>query len=146
MALTDIYAKKGVWDKAESALTKMAQSSRLKHQDFQILSHFFEDRGRFEEAGKALLDSGNAAPAEDVGPLMNLEAYYVRRKAYDKALETMQKAAAIKKDDLNIQAGIAQLHLDLRQFEEAEATGNGILEKDQGHVATNLLKGRLYLS
>ncbi|MCD6298402.1 MAG: tetratricopeptide repeat protein, partial [Deltaproteobacteria bacterium] len=97
------------------------------------------------QAEKTYLKAVDSAPDEDVGALMNLGAYYDRRKSYDKALEAMNRALEIRKDDLNILVSMAQLHFDFRKMKEAEATIDKVLEKDKGHVGANFLKGRLYL-
>ncbi|UCF56016.1 MAG: tetratricopeptide repeat protein, partial [Deltaproteobacteria bacterium] len=99
----------------------------------------------WDDAEKTYLDAVDASPEEDVGPLLNLGSYYARRKSYDKALESLQGAAEIRKDDPNILVLIAQLHFDFKKLEDAEITVDKVLEKDKGHVNANFLKGRLYL-
>ncbi len=91
------------------------------------------------------LEAVQSAPEEDIVPLFNLAGYYARRKSYPQALETLEKAAAIKKDDPNILVSIAQLHFDFQKIAEAETSVDKALEKDGGHVAANFLKGRILL-
>ena len=143
--LSRLYATMGQMNKAESALKKMIQASGARYQNLQVLARFYETTRKWGQAEKTYLESVNSAPEEDVEPLMNLGGYYTRRKLYDKALEAMQWAAAVKEDDSNILVSIAQLHLDFKQMKDAEATVDKILAKDRGHVSANLLKGRLYL-
>jgi tetratricopeptide (TPR) repeat protein len=63
------------------------------HLSLARLLHLISDLNKSE---KAYLEAVNSAPEEDVVPLKNLGGYYARRKLYDKALEAMEKAAAIK--------------------------------------------------
>ena len=91
------------------------------------------------------MEAADSSTMEDTMPLMNLGAYYARRKSYDQALEAMQRAAEIKQDDLNILVSIAQLHFEFKKLKEAEDTIDKVLEKDNGHLSANFLKGRLYL-
>jgi tetratricopeptide (TPR) repeat protein len=57
----------------------------------------------------------------------------------------MQRAAEIKQDDLNVLVSIAQLHFEFKKLKEAEDAIDKVLEKDNGHLSANFLKGRLYL-
>jgi tetratricopeptide (TPR) repeat protein len=145
LELSRLYGKTGRWDKAEAELKKMIQASESNYQDLHVLAVFYESRKRWHEAEKTYLEAVDASPREDVMSLIQLAGYYARRKSYDKALDSLNKAAEVKKDDLNIQVTIAQLHFDFNKFEEAENTVDKVLEKDQGHVSANFLKGRLYL-
>jgi tetratricopeptide (TPR) repeat protein len=40
---------------------------------------------------------------------------------------------------------IAQLHFEFKKLKEAEDTIDKVLEKDNGHLSANFLKGRLYM-
>lgn len=141
--LSRLYGTKGEWDKAESELKKMIRASGSSYRNLYVLARFYESRKKWDLAEKTYLEAVESTPKEDVSPLMNLGAYYGRRDSYDQALEAMEKASAAKEDDLNILAAIAQLHFDFKKTEEAESVVDKILEKDQGHVNANFLKGRL---
>lgn len=143
--LSHIYASRGQLDKAEEELNKMIKATGSTPRNLSTLALFYESTKKFDEAEKTYLQAVDAALKEDTGPLMNLSAYYARTKAYDKALAAVQKAAEIKKDDLNIQVSMAEIQLDSNQLKNAESTVDKVLEKDKGHVAGNLLRGRLYL-
>ena len=143
--LSRLHAKNGKWNKAESVLKDMVHASGSHPQDLDILAHFYESRGNLDQAERIYLQAVESADKGDVSPLMNFGAYYARRKSYDKALEVMQEAAEIKKDDLNILLSIAQLHFDFKQMEDAVAVVDRVLEKDSQHPEANFLKGRLAL-
>jgi tetratricopeptide (TPR) repeat protein len=143
--LSRLYARRGEWDKAETVLKEMIQASASKSQDLQILARFYESQKRWDQTEKTYLEAVDASPPGDVTALLNLGGYYARRQSYDKALEAVQKAAEIKEDDPNILVSIAHLHFDFKKFEDAEATVNEVLAKDNGNVSANYLKGRLYL-
>jgi tetratricopeptide (TPR) repeat protein len=143
--LAQLYGKKGEREKAETVLKKMIQALGAKHQNFYILASFYESIGQWDRAEKTYIEAVHHGPQEHITPLMNLGGYYARRNFYEKALETMQKAATINKNDLNIMTGIAQLHFDFKYTKDSEATVDKILEKDEGHLAANLLKGRILL-
>jgi tetratricopeptide (TPR) repeat protein len=144
--LSQLYGNKGTWDKAESQLKKMIQASKSRHRDLQVLARFYESRKQWKNAEKSFLEAVDVSPKEDVAALVNLGGYFARRGFYDKALQAMQKAEKIKKDDLNILGVIAQLHFDFNKLEDAENTVAQILERDKGHVNANFLKGRLCLT
>lgn len=143
--LARIYGKKGEWEKTESTLKDMIHGSGSTYQNFFTLAGFYESTGKLDQAEKTYLKAVTYAPEGEGAPLMNLGGYYARRNSYKKALEAMQKAAAIAKDDLNILASIAQLHFDFKKIEDAESTVDKVLEKKQEHLGANLLKGRLYV-
>jgi tetratricopeptide (TPR) repeat protein len=144
--LSRIYASKGIWDRAEEELKKMIESSGASYHNLTVLALFYESAKKYDLAEKTYLQAVEAAPKQDVTPLMNLGAYYARMKSSEKALDALQKAAEIKPEDLNIQVSLAQLHLDFNQTKEAEATVDKVLSKEKGNVGANFLKGRLCLA
>ncbi len=144
--LSGIYANRGEWDKAETELKRMLEASTSKHEALGLLAFFYETRGNRDQAEKTYLAMVDSAPEGEVAPLMNLAGYYARQQSYEKALEAMEKAAAIQKDNLDVPVSMAQLHLDFQKTSEAEALVDAVLVKDKGHVGANLLKGRLDLA
>lgn len=145
ISLSGIYARTGEWDKAETTLKEMLDSSDSRYQDLYYLATFYEGRSMLDEAENAYQEAVASAPSDDISPLMNLGGYYARRKSYDKALEAFNKAAEIKKDDLNIMASLAQLYFDFGKIDESEAVVDKILEEDKGNLSAVFLKGRLFL-
>jgi tetratricopeptide (TPR) repeat protein len=143
--LSRLYARKGELEKAEEELKKLIDASGPNYQNLYALALFYESTKRPEEAEKTYLQAAESASEGEVAPFMSLGAFYARQKSYDKALEAMNKALSVKKDDLNVQLAIAQLHFDFKKMEQAEAVVDRILEKDQGHIGANFLKGRLFL-
>jgi tetratricopeptide (TPR) repeat protein len=143
--LAQLYQKKGEQAKAESVLKKMIQALGAKHQDLHMLARFYESTEQWNQAEKTYIAAVHHGPQEQSTPLMNLGGYYARTNSYEKALETMQKAATINKDDLNIMTGIAQLHFDFKHTKDAESAVDKVLEKDGGYLPANLLKGRIYM-
>ena len=143
--LSHIYASKGQLDKAEEELNKMVKTTGSTPRNLTTMALFYESTRKFEQAEEMYLKAVEAAPREDTGPLTTLSSYYARRKEYDKALAAILKAAEVKKNDLNIQISMAEILLDSNQLKDAESTVDKVLEKDKGHVAASLLKGRLYL-
>jgi tetratricopeptide (TPR) repeat protein len=143
--LSRLYGSQGLWEKAESQLKEMVDASESKHQDFLILAQFYESRESWAKAERTFLNAVDASPKEDVTALVHLGRYYARRRSYDKALESLEKAAEIRENDLDISATIAQVYFDSGKFEDAEAIVDGVLEKDKGHVNANYLKGQLHL-
>ncbi|MBW2646405.1 MAG: tetratricopeptide repeat protein [Deltaproteobacteria bacterium] len=143
--LAQLYEKKGEREKAETVLKKMIQALGAKHQNFYILASFYESTGQWDQAEKTYIEAMHHGPRKHITPLMNLGGYYARRNSYKKALETMQKAATINKDDLNIMTGIAQLHFDFKHTKDAESAVDQVLAKDGGYLPANLLKGRIYM-
>jgi tetratricopeptide (TPR) repeat protein len=133
--LSRIYANRGQLDQAEEELKK----------NLLVLALFYESAKRQDQAEKTYLQAVEAAPKDDITSLMNLSAYYARMKSYDKALAAVQKAAEIRKDDLNLLVNMAELQLDFNHVEEAEAAVDRVLAKDKGHVGANLLKGRIFV-
>ncbi len=144
--LSRIYAGKGDLDKAEAELKKMIQAAGSSYETLHVLALFYESTKKFELAESTYLKAVEAAPQGDVTPLMNLAGYYARMKSYDRALDAMQKAAEIKKDDLNVLVNMAELQFDFGKVKEAEATVDKVLEKEKGQVDANLLKGRILLT
>jgi len=144
--LSRIYAGKGEWDKAEAELKRMIQTSGSTYETLHVLALFYESTKKFELAEQTYLKAVEAAPQGDVMPLMNLAAYYARMKSYDRAMEAIQKAEEIKKDDPNVLVNMAELQFDFNKIKEAEATVDRVLEKEKGHVGANLLKGRILLT
>jgi tetratricopeptide (TPR) repeat protein len=124
----------------------MLEASGSSYQNLSVVALFYESAKKYDLAEKTYLQAVEAAPKEDVAPLMNLGAYYARTKSYEKALEAMQKAKERKPDDLNVQVNIAQLQFDFNQLKDAEATVDKVLEKEKGNVGGNYLKGRLLLA
>ena len=119
IALAQIYSSQKKWDEAEAELKEMINASGSVYRNRYVLARFYENRKKWELAEKLYVEIADSASEKDVAPLTNLGGYYIRRKSYDKALEAMQKAAAIKKDDLNILVGIAQIYLESKQIENA---------------------------
>ncbi len=145
MELTRLYGKKGDWNKVESVLKDMVQAPGRKYKKLHDLARFYESRQKWDQAEKTYKEAAATAPVEDITALMNLGSYYVRRKSYDNALEAMQKASGIKKDDLSILMKIAQLYFDYKKINDAEVLVDKVLEKFKEQVEANFLKGKLYL-
>lgn len=144
--LSRIYGSRGEWEKAEKELLLMAESIESKYQGVNVLASFYESRNRLDDAEKQYLKAVELAPAQDIAPLINLGAFYARQRSYEKALDAMQKASAIKNDDTNILMNIAALHFDFAKLDASEAVIDSILAKDKGHIGANFLKARLYLA
>jgi tetratricopeptide (TPR) repeat protein len=123
----------------------MIESSGSNSQNLYTLARFYESQQKWDLAEKIYLQIIDSSSQEEIVPLMNLGAYYNRRNNYDKALEAMEKARAVKTDDLTVLMSIAQLHFDHRHMDESEEIVDKTLEKDVGHIWANFLKGRLYL-
>jgi tetratricopeptide (TPR) repeat protein len=146
VGLVQLYRQNGQMDKAESELKEMVRTSGNNYQNLLLLASFYEGTKNWEKAEATLLEAVDAGNNEDEAtPLMILGQYYARRGVYDKALETMSKAAAVKKNNLDVLVSIARLHFDFKKMKEAEAAVDKVLERDKGHVTANYLKGRLYL-
>lgn len=144
--LANVFSLEGQGKKAEAELRKMLSVSETKYLDLPILGRFYEHERKWKEAQKAYVQAVKLAPGDAaVVPLMNLGAFYARRKDYPHALETFEKAAAIKKDNLDIQIAIAQLDFDFKKMDAAQVVVDRILVKDKGNLAANFLKGRLNL-
>lgn len=144
--LSRIYGSRGEWEKAEKELLSMVEGVESKYQGINVLANFYESRNRLDDAEKQYLKAVELAPAEDIAPLINLGGFYARQKSYEKALDAMQKASAIKNDDTNILMNIAALHFDFAKLDAAEAVTDSILAKDKGHIGANFLKARLFLA
>jgi len=144
--LSRLYATKGETEKAEETLKRMIEAGGEDYRNFQILALFYESTGRWDDAEKTHLLCVDSSAKEDIGPLMGLGSFYARRNSYEKALRAMSRAMEIGKEDLDVMSSIAQLHFEFKRFEEAAATADKVLEKDKGHLATNFLKGRLFLA
>ena len=142
--LARIYGIRGEWEKAEAAFKKMIEATGESYQSLLLLARFYESRGVWEQAEENYKKAVSGAPREDVVPLMNLASYYGRRKSYDKALEQIEKAAEIRKNDLNILVSKAQLQFDFRKIKEAEGTLNKVLEKDPKNLAGLIALGTVY--
>jgi tetratricopeptide (TPR) repeat protein len=145
IALSRIYGSKGDWNKAEETLKNMLNASDSKYQDLYYLAVFYESQSKWDEAEKTYQEAVASSPSDDIASLMNLGGYYARRKLYDKSLETLNKAAAIKKDDLNVMLSIAQLHFDFDKIKESDAVLDNVLLKDKGNLSAVFLKGRIFL-
>jgi Tfp pilus assembly protein PilF len=143
--LSRLYASRGQMDQAEEELKKMLEVSGSTSQNLLVLALFYESTKRLDQAEKTYLQAVEAAPKEDIAPLMNLSTFYARMKSYDKALAAVKKAAEIKKDDPNVMVNLAALQLDSNQVKDADATLDAVLAKDKGNVGANLLKGRIFL-
>ncbi len=141
--LARIYSTKKEWEKAEQLLKELIQASEAPYQELFILAQYYESREAWDQAEKTYIQAVEDAPEEDVVPMINLGGFYARQKSYEKALETLQRAEEIKKDDLNILGFIAQLHFDFEKWDTAAAVTDGILQKDPGHIRANVIKGRL---
>lgn len=143
--LAQIYARKGDMVKAEDALKKMVAASGAEYQNLYVLARFYENTKNDDAAQKTYQKAVDMRPEDDVTPLINLARYYARRDEYSKALALMEQASAVKKEDLNIRLGIAQLQFDFKKTAEAEKTVDEVLAKDKGNIGANFLKGRIYL-
>jgi tetratricopeptide (TPR) repeat protein len=144
--LSRIYAGRGEWNKAEAVLKRMIMTSDSTYHALDVLASFYESTQQFALAEQTYVRAVEAAPQGDVAPLIQLAAYYGRIRSYDRALQAMQKVAEIRKDDLDVLVSIAQLHFYFNKVQEAEATVDKVLEKDNGHLDANLLKGRILLA
>ncbi len=145
MELSFLYGSRGQWDRVESILKKMVQVPGERHQKLTDLAKFYESQSKWIQAEQAYKAAVDAAPDGEASLLVNLGLYYARRKSYDNALESFQKALDIKKNDLNILMIIARLQVEHNKWKDAEVTVDKILSENDGHVEANLLKGRFCL-
>ncbi|MCD6561560.1 MAG: tetratricopeptide repeat protein [Deltaproteobacteria bacterium] len=145
MELSRIYVKKGMWDRAETELKRMVQASETMSEELLILARFYETWKKWKQAEKTYLEAVNFSAKDDESPLMNLGAFYSRRKSYDNALNTFKQAASIKEGDPDILIIIAKLHIDFKKINRAEEVIDKILKKDKGNVKANFLKGWICL-
>jgi len=146
MELSHLYGTRGEWAKAESLLKKMAQTSGQKTQKLADLAWFYETQENWDQAERVYLEAVSSAPDEHFMPLINLGAYYMRRGAMEKAMEAMDKALKINREDLTVLINAAQVYFENGRLEESEELVDQILEEEKIHVEANYLKGLLYLS
>lgn len=144
-ALAGIYGSKGDWEGAEAELKRMVQASDQKSESLAVLARFYESRQAWDRAEKAYLEATKAAPAGSTVAFIDLGAFYAGQGSYEKALQAFMQAADTKKGDLEIQALIAQLHLDFKEIEQAKAVADKILAMDGSHVRANLVRGKIDL-
>ena len=143
--LAQLYLRKDQPEKAEAELKKMLDAAGKTNETMTAVARFYEVTKQWDRAKAMLLEAVNGAKTGDVGPLMALAAFYARRGDYDKAQTALQEALTIKKDDLNILTGLAQLQFDFKRMNESEATVEKVLGKDKGNPQANFIKGRLLL-
>ena len=138
--LSRLYGSKGQWDKAEAELKKMIRSSGSEYQNLSILARFYESREEWELAEKTYLQAADFSTMEDTGPLVNLGAYYARRKSYDQAIS--QYEAILKKNPEYLAAYMAlgTIYDQQNDNEKAEAYYRKALEikSDFAPAANNL--------
>jgi len=143
--LSRLYVRMGRPDDAEKELKEFVADSALKHTAFNVLGRFYESIGKWEQAETAYQEAVDAAPQDNVAPLMVLAGYYARRSSYDSALNTINEAAKRKPNDTSIQIALAQLHFEYKHIPEAEETINAVLDIDKTNPAANLIKARILL-
>jgi len=132
MKKRDYYEVLGIpRDAGEDDMKKASRQLALKY-------HPDKNPGN-KEAEESFKEAVKYAPNDDVGPLMNLGGYYARRGDYQKALESMEKANKIKKDNTNILVSMAQLHLDFKYLEEAREKVDKVLDIDSGNIQNKKL-------
>jgi len=144
MELLHLYGETGLWDKAESVLNQILRIPASEYNNLARLAIFLERHGKWNLAEKFYLEGAAKVPARETAPLMDLGAFYARRHAYDKALQTMQKALEIRKNDPTILVNIARVYLDIKKIDEAESAVDKALKNNPEHVQANYVRGRIY--
>lgn len=142
--LARLYGDKGKWDKILVVLNQMGQASGKGYRSLVDLAQFCESHQKWNIAEKVYMKAAGAAPADDVEPLVALGTYYARRGAHNKALEIMQQAIGVKQNDPTILANIANIHMELENFDAAEKSADNALKIDGEHALANYAKGRIY--
>ncbi len=146
IGLSRIFSAQGKWKEAEAELLEMIDKSGSDSRKLHVLGRFYETQQEWAKAERTYTQAVDNAPEEDIAPLLQLAQFYRKRKNFDKALEAMQKASKKKKDDLNLQVGIARIYLETNQIKSANEILDNVLAEDKGHVEASYLKGRIYLA
>ena len=154
LTLGHVYLRRGDLEKADKANVRavslnpslkniMLRESDTPYQSTPVVARYYERLGKWAQAEKMYLAALHAAE-DKVIPLKHLAALYSRAKAYRKALDALEQAYAIR-DEVDTLMLTAQLHFDFGRIKEAEAIVDDVLNRIEGYVDANLLKGRIYL-
>ena len=110
-----------------------------------VLARYHEGRGAWKEAESAYRTAAATASELDVSPLLDLAAYHARRGDTGRALETVERAGALREHDPDVRVHRAEILMHAGDLERAEAEVAGVLKQHEGHVGANLLQGKLLL-
>jgi len=144
LQLSRLYSAKREWEKIESLLKRMVLTPGAKPQKYTDLARFYEGQKKYDQTEQNYLVAISIAP-EAVFPLMNLAEYYVRRDSRKKALETMHKALAKKKNDPLTLTGLAQIYMQFEMIEESEEVIDRVLQHNSKYTDALYLKGRILM-
>ena len=138
----DAYRKAASLD---STLNTYLRSSGDKYQSLPVQARYYEQSKQWDKAEKIYRELAEASSEKNTSSLMDLAAYYDRRRSYEKTLAVLEQVSALQKNDYRIQMKIANLHFSYNKIAEAETLVDEILKDYQWDRDANILKGRLLL-
>lgn len=154
--LARLHLEKGDWTEADEAYQRAARAEpayqaliRPGTEPFQslpVLARFHEQQGRFNEAEEAYEQAAQTATGDDVSTLRDLALFHARREAYESALAVLDRALALREDDLDLMANKAEILLASGDTKAAETLVDDILQRYGSHVGAGFLKGKMELA
>ncbi|MCF8060998.1 MAG: tetratricopeptide repeat protein [Deltaproteobacteria bacterium] len=154
--LARLHLRKGSWRRADKAFQRAARTdpsrralladTEAPYVSLPVLARHYERSGMWEEAKAAYRAAAKTASGEDVSSLLDLAAFHTRREDYRQALKAVERAASLRKMDLNVRVDKAEVLMLAGRAGEAEEEVDAVLKRFKDHVSANLLKGRLLAS
>lgn len=146
MGLVRFYAGLKKWDQIEELFKKIIRTDGKKTEKYTDFARFYEGRNNAVQAEfyyqKAVSEAGEGMSA----PLMNLAEFYTKQDMRDKAVVTMENAAARQKDNPLVLSGLSQIYLHFDMIESAETAIDAALKIDNSHVDALTQKGRVLMA
>ncbi len=157
ISLARLYLERGDWEKADTAFMEAAdldsvflplirRGSSEAYQSLPVLARYYESRGMGARAQKAYEKAAEAAIEHDVSALLDLALFHARARSYQESLDALDRAMALRQDDLDIMANKAEILLAAGDPDSAEQVVDDILDQYRSHVGATFLKGKMALS
>ncbi len=142
--LVRIYTLEKRFDKAESLLIDWTDIPGNLQQKYVFLAGFYESQEEFKRAEAIYFQLIKISDKNDSEPLYTLALFYARTKAFQKAVEMFKRTLFIGNRQ-DVQAALANVYFDMKDYRNAQVEVSDILEKDSNHTRARLLECKLLI-
>jgi len=156
ISLARLYLETGEWGKADAAFQKAAeldpetypplQEGNEPFKSLPVLARYYEHKGMTAHAEAFYKQAADISTSTDVSALLDLALFYGRRGNHKASLDTLDRALALRKNDLDIMSNKAEILLDAGDTESAGRLVEDILRQYPRHVGALFLKGKMDFS
>ena len=142
--LVRIYTMQGLKDNAEKLLIAWTKTPGNLQQKFVLLGGFYESQNNLKSAETTYEKLVAESEKKDPAPVHILGQFYARTGQFPKAVTSYKQTLAMEKNS-DIQAELANIYFDMKEYSNAQNQVSEIIGKDSNHSQARLIDCKLLI-